>query len=714
MEKIKRNGKLFIWMQLLGLDREQRDYGVRQWLSTMDENPDGVCLFMPHPDIIHQHVGMESEYTLHPDDCAYCAIPANIVRERQPWTNYDLRGAVEELNKAGVAPYLSIQGAFYNNLFHREWITDHPELHNRTRLGGTEGILPLKRFADGSYYEDFFIGKLCKTLTDYGFAGLQVADGFCPSGMTHNCDFSADCIDQFLTHSGITPPQDVADSMISDSVEALKLRSQWIWKSLRAEWVKFWNWRWEGFFKKLCDAVHAIGKKVIVLGVYCTDPFETQYCLGIDIKRIMRAGVDYLMPNTLPTSVHFNGRKERFWRYMTTIPLNAAFLEGTQQLCMLGVKDSTEEWDSLQDAPNMFQRDIYTILGQQLITKDGCRRACDGIMICLGDAIERSEWEYINKHFQVAYTHDVEKVLTPVVLWSDAAFYNTLPEVCETGRWSTHRFVYEAAKRGAPCYGAVRIENLSGATGTLFVPNFDLLPPDEQNIVCGYNGGPVVATVPAYFDLSTLKIKISFSFEDMDAEFPMKTFAFGVAQSIEICEKLQQFLNVPDDTSQAECSIHEVPDWATTLAETIPFIKHTTGFLDALAYLLYHINDAQMPFICEGAYRVGRYDRCDCPYTLLKLTNGKYRLFLYNPERDRYRPVSVIGKKRIIDAKVVSYYPLLPVKFNNCSSDQGYVYKYSEPMKEVELRDFTTKIKPNGITVVDVTLAEENFHNNNM
>ena len=113
-----------------------------------------------------------------------------------------------------------------------------------------------------------------------------------------------------------------------------------------------------------------------------------------------------------------------------------------------------------------------------------------------------------------------------------------------------------------------------------------------------------------------------------------------------------------------------------------------------------------MPVACECAYRMGRYNRCDCPYTVLKLKNGKYRIFLYNPERDRYRPVAVIGKKRILDAKVVSYYPLLPVKFNNESSDQGYVYKYSENAEEIVIRDFTTKIKPNGITVVDVTIAE--------
>jgi len=40
------------------------------------------------------------------------------------------------------------------------------------------GFNVLKRLADGSYYEDFFVDKLCEVLTDYGFAGLQVADCF--------------------------------------------------------------------------------------------------------------------------------------------------------------------------------------------------------------------------------------------------------------------------------------------------------------------------------------------------------------------------------------------------------------------------------------------------------------------------------------------------------------------------------------------------------
>jgi hypothetical protein len=216
----------------------------------------------------------------------------------------------------------------------------------------------------------------------------------------------------------------------------------------------------------------------------------------------------------------------------------------------------------------------------------------------------------------------------------------------------------------------------------------------------------VVATVPTSFDISGLGVEITASFEDNQAEFPIRVIAFGAAPCAELDRELKRCLNNPDNTEEPECSFNDIPDWGVTLAETIPFIRHRGGFLDALAYLLYHVNDGQMPFVCRCAYHVGRYDQCDCPYTLLKLEDGKYRLFLYNPEKERYRPVSVIGNRSIIDAKVVSYYPILPLKFNACNDDQEYVFKYSENENEIVIRDFSTKIKPNGITVVDVTLQE--------
>ncbi len=704
-KRISEYGKLFIWMQLLGLDREQPDYGVGEWKERMGFTPDGVCLFLCHSDIINQHDNMENEFELHPDDCAYCAIPRNTIRERQPWTNYDLRGAVNKLKEEGVAPYLSIQGASYNNAFHREWITDHPEIHAFFTDGSRRSMYVLKRFTDGTYYEDFFIDKLCKTLVDYGFDGIQLSDQFCPpGGVTHNCDYSTDMIEQFLNYTGITPPENILASMGNDDGDAIKMRGEWIWKSVREQWLLFLTWRWEGFCKKICDAVHAIGKKVITLAVYLSDPLETIYCFGVDLKRLTKAGVDYIMPNTLPTSVHFNGREESFWRYMSTIPLNAAYLNGTEQLCMLGVKDSTEEWDALQHEPCMFQRDMYTILGQQMLEKDGYRSAADGVMICLGDSVSADEWSFMRKHFDVAYSHDVEEILTPVALWSDDALYNTLHAVIETGRWSAHKFIYETANHGTPCGAVVKTENLSSVKSTLFVPNFDLLSQNEREAVVNHTNSPVVITVSADFDLSTYGIKPVVSFTDTTAKHPMSVVAFGADVSQEFLNNVNEYLNSPDDSEEPEFSIDEIPTWSYTLSDTIPYIKHSSGFIDALAYVLYHINDTKMPFFAECIHDTKHVIKDVCPNITFRLKNGKYRVYLYNPERDRYRKIDVSSQKGIVEAKVVSYFPVLPVKYNN--NGKSFIHNYNDDDTNVVYDDFRTKIMPNGVTVVDITLAK--------
>ena len=273
-------------MNLLGFDRNDADRGVSRFLEQTGFKPDGVSALLCSADFFHQHRGMEEEYTLPPDNCAYWGIPKNSERERQPWTNYDLRALSKNLKEKGVELYADIFGVPLNNAFHDEWIYEHPEIFKHGKDGEkTHGTMfVLKRFKDGSYYQDFFIDKVCKTLIDYDMAGVHLADYFCPpdGGMLHSMEFSSDFVEQFVNHSGVSLPNDIQSEMGIDSKAAETKRAEYIYKNLRSEWIEFNAWRWERFFEELCRRVHKIGKKVTALAMYCTDPFETLYCIGID------------------------------------------------------------------------------------------------------------------------------------------------------------------------------------------------------------------------------------------------------------------------------------------------------------------------------------------------------------------------------------------------------------------------------------------------
>lgn len=358
MKKFEKS-EIFAWMPAIGFDKNKPDKGVSELLDRMQFIPDAVSVFMFHPDIVHQYKGLDKKEVFPPDFCGYYANPYNEERRRQEWTNFDLKILVDELNKIGTQPYLGIMGVDLDSTFHNEWISEHPEIKGYVVDGETSGFLALKRFKDGSFYEDFFIEQVCRVLMDYGFSGIHITDNFCPHWRSlYSCDYSSDMFGQFAEYSKIDAP----DELLTDSDDSVTMtkRRDWVWEYHRIEWIEFYSWRWEGFWKKLCDRLHALGKKVITLGMYVSDPFETLYHGGVDLKKLINAGVDYLMPNTVPNGCSlFKIRPYRYYQYMAMIPLTDVFVNGGKSVTLLGVKDATEEWDLLHHTPTLLERDMY-------------------------------------------------------------------------------------------------------------------------------------------------------------------------------------------------------------------------------------------------------------------------------------------------------------------------------------------------------------------
>lgn len=681
-------GEIHVWMPMIGFDRDEPDKGVRRLLERTSFTPTGVSAFLFHPDIVHQHTGMATERVLPPDNCSYYGSPRNEDRCRQDWTNHDLRTLVQGLAAAGVEPYLGIMGVDLGNRWHTEWLSEHPEV--RVESPTYEwGLNVLKRLADGTYYEDFFVEKLCQVLTDYGFAGLQVADCFCPSAPTlcHG-DFSADMVTQFTAHTGIALPADLAAGLGDPHRAMRRQRGEWIWRACRQEWIEFHAWRWEGFWRKVCDRLHALGKKVIVLGMYCTDPFETLYCKGIDLKRLAGAGVDYLMANIVPTGLRLQHPAwgDRFHRYMTLAPLTSAFVPQAKLLSLLGVKDATEEWDVLHHAPCLLERDIYTLLGFMTDTGHGLKRSLDGLMICLGDGIRAEEWKWLRERLEVGFVDGVDRVLAPTVVWSDAALYNTLPAYVRTRRWTAHKFLYEMALQGSLCGAVMRSEHLAQAEGCLFVPNLDLMTEDERRAVAAYRKGPVVCTAAAgSFAPEAYGITPDVAFTDRFARYPLCAFAFNAR--VENRDAILALAAADDGAPDLEGDPADAEEHSNVLAETLTFAKVTAGFRQACALLLKTVGHDVFA--------------CNLPILPMRLKDGRYRVYITNPELNSYGYANVTARRPIKAVTAVSKYPVLPAKF--LDSPDGAV-GWMEQASNGTQRTFRAKVTPGGVTILDVVL----------
>ena len=693
------NGNIFMWMNLMGFEKNDPDKGVARYLDDTGFLPNAVCALVDHPDIIHDYRGMEEEYTLYPDNCSYHGVPRNIIRERQDWTNHDLRDLTANLKTAGSELYLSIFGVDLHNAYHDEWIYKHPELMVHFLEDGhihRQHYCLVKRFADGSYYEDFFIDQLCKLLQETGAKGVHLADALCPvsgCGFIADYDYSTDFMEQFFVWTGITPPVEVAATMGTDTFETETLRAEWIRKEYRIEWTRFHCDRWTAFFKKLCDRLHAIDKKVIVLGMYCTDPFETVYCCGINLRDIVAAGVDYISANILPSSSFVNGPDDRgdpFHRLMAIAPLTAAHLpEKGHLVSMLALHDATEEWSAIHHAPTLHERDMFSMMSYRMIDKDGISRALDGFFLCLGDGIPRSDWDWESERLRLAFSADAESVVSPAMLWSDAAFDKMLPAYYHTRRWTPHKLFYELAQAGVHCAAAVRTDGLCNYSGTLVVPNFDLLTKDEQAMVAAYDRGAVVCTACPDFDPAAYGIQPEIVLKDRFSDYPLTVFVFHCKVTDQLQAQLTSLLAEDDGTENLPAPVEYIQEnTSNILTHTLTYAKVTKGLLQATALLLKSVQNC--PFAADK----------EC--IVLRLKNGAYRMYLLNDHHNKYHRAQVTSSIPVKDVKIVTKFPVLPPRFvDSFDSREANTHIFTDGIKQAK-QNFIVKIPPAGVVVLDI------------
>jgi hypothetical protein len=193
-----------VWIELIGFDNQQPDFGVEELLDRMGFCPDKFLLLLSSIDFINLHRGCEEEYELDPFYCSYAGHPNGDEHAIQRWTNLQLKGLVEVLHRKGVKVF---PGFFDFHIPEHSFFDDHPELYATIWCDGalsTAGFIYMtKRLADGTYYEDFFLQKAIEVLQDYSFDGIHLPDGVCrPRLPLQNAEYSADMLEQ----AGISVP----------------------------------------------------------------------------------------------------------------------------------------------------------------------------------------------------------------------------------------------------------------------------------------------------------------------------------------------------------------------------------------------------------------------------------------------------------------------------------------------------------------------------
>ena len=491
------NCERWVWIELIGFDNTLPDYGVAVYLDRCGFVPEGMCLLFSTPDFYHTHEGLEREVAFPPDYCSYAGKSYNAERQRQVWTNWQLKGLVDELHLRGLRVFPTMfnlcTSLIDNQPYRSPWCASHPELMETfADARSAQCLSPLKRLADGRYYEDVFVTAARAVVDDYGFDGLHAADGYSsPRHPLSLADYSDDMVEQFTALMGLSLP----------TFASMQERADYIWANLRHQWCEFYARRFEQFFAKVCAAMHETGREVLYNNAWTRDPFEAYCRYGVDYHRIAAAGVDRFILETVGAGVSIGAesgyRADLRFDLNFMVAFTKALLPQLPLLCLNATGDTTENWDVLNHAPTVSEREIYTLGSMFVQTSGESERprfvhASTGPLVCLGDGINPSQWQWLRENWLTAYECVPQRVLGATVVWSEAALEGELEDYLAHRLLTRQKIAAELQKRGAPLQAVIGSANLAAAEGCLLVPRPELLPADELQRVLDYNRGPVV------------------------------------------------------------------------------------------------------------------------------------------------------------------------------------------------------------------------------
>jgi len=531
MTHAERNHERWIWLELIGFDQDQPDFGVDEYLHTTGFVPDAICWLLSSIDFILLHGGMETETSLPADLCSREGHEHNQDRKRQVWTNHQVRGLIDQLHERGVEVYATVFAQYHGDRHHQEWASDHPEVRvPYPSLGRMGGINPLRRLRDGTYFEDFFLAKLLEVLEDYGFDGWHGADGYGPlSGPIYEVDFSDDLVAQFAAARGSPLPEEVESGWGGD-YEKLRNRARWIWTNRRHEWIEFYADRWAAFWRKMVGGLHQHGKKAVINSAWGRAPFESLYRYGIDYQRIAATGIDGIVVETVAAGLSLDPRPNcsdplRHHDFLSMLLLLKAYVPDTKLIFLHNTHDIVEGWDVLRHAPALLEKEIYALANVFVTGREGKpRRAADGFLVGLGDGLRRHEWQWLRDRWDAFFTSPPQRVLGATLVWSEALVRDQVPDFTRTRTWFAHRLLFHLLRQGAPVQSAVRVAHLDQVDGALLGLNPHLWPKPELERVFAYANGPaiLVGRKPAFGPVPDLE------FEDVYRPIPLWCGVYGV------------------------------------------------------------------------------------------------------------------------------------------------------------------------------------------
>lgn len=488
-----------VWIELLGFDNTSPDFGVEKFLSATGFVPHMVSFLLTSVNFVLSHKGMEEEVLLPRFACSYGGHEGNDERTLQPWTNRQFAGLVEELHRREIQVYIAFLDVDAGDEHTPPHGETHPEVLVVDRKGRRSNLIHmLKRYADGTPFEEVFIEKLKQTVSDYSLDGVQIADGISsPRLSLQAADFSVEFTDEFLRDTGISLPE---------GCDTIPQRAEFIFDRCREAWIDYNTRRWREFMTRLIQGLASVGAKAAFNSAWTRGPLEALYRYGADYKAFQEAGADSFIVEDVAADLfilshqdnvyEMNHERRKFihYEFLANLMQIKAYLPHLPLTPLCMIRDTHEQWDVLHHMPTAMQRAVAVNLNNFWIDETGVfRPLTNGPHFNLGDGLKPHEWDFIRLMWDNAYTEQVYDVKGVTVVWSDKKLKREWKEFTRRRLWYNGKWVAELLRRGAAVHKIVRMEDLAQVKGPLLVINPALFDEEESEMLRKYKGGNILS-----------------------------------------------------------------------------------------------------------------------------------------------------------------------------------------------------------------------------
>ncbi|MBQ0104881.1 MAG: hypothetical protein KBT47_02460, partial [Armatimonadetes bacterium] len=471
------NYEPWVWCELVGFQRTKPDYGVADYIENLGFVPTVLCLFVSAPDFILSFDKNDGEKVLPRDCCVYGVYSMDERRNIEPWKMREVKELISELHKNNIKVFVSVMTWYMFNRMRPEWLDNHKEILSQPIEGGTgHSINPLKRFKDGTWFEDFFLKQITDCMDYYNFDGWHAADGWGPTMYTiYDADFSDDFVSQFECYSNIQGIEKNCDG----NKRKIQKRGKYIWRNYRKEWIDFYTNRWADFFRKFTKEFKKKRREIFVNSSMTRDPFEAKYRYGIDYRLLTDAGIDgFIVETGAAAQDLMSGDRNRHYDYTMSFLAIKTYCPTAKLIFLHVVQDHCENFDGITHNPNAVEKEVMALANEHIFKDGKYIRCADGFMVCLADGLKAWQWRNL-KHIWDSAFGNGDEISGPMLIWSDRAFNNQTEDFITNRNWHTQKFMHRISQAGAPFSKMCSVDDIEDVQDTLVVFNSYLYPDDE-------------------------------------------------------------------------------------------------------------------------------------------------------------------------------------------------------------------------------------------